>query len=69
MSDTKQARVESTHGYIKTCDYVWIVAPISRAVDDGTIYQLLSRYGNLFEGRICVICTSSDDGIIGSGRK
>jgi hypothetical protein len=69
ITDTNQARVELTHDYIKTCDHVWVVAPISRVVDDTTVYQLLSRYGKAFKGMISVICTHSDAGIIGSERK
>lgn len=46
-----------------------MVAPISRVVDDTTVYQLLSRYGKAFKGMISVICTHSDAGIIGSERK
>ncbi|KAM0714016.1 hypothetical protein Q7P37_010980 [Cladosporium fusiforme] len=69
ISDTNQARVEITHDYIKTCDYVWVVAPISRVVDDGTVYQLLSRYGKAFNGMVSVICTHSDEGIVGSEQK
>jgi hypothetical protein len=61
--------VELTHDYIKTCDYVWVVAPISRVVDDTTVYQLLSRYGKAFRGMLSVICTHSDADIVGSERK
>lgn len=69
ISDTNESRVELTHEFIGSCDYIWIVAPISRAVDDATVFQLLSRYGKLFKGMLCVICTHSDDGIIGSETK
>jgi hypothetical protein len=66
ISDTNESRVETTHGFIGSCDYIWIVAHISRAVDDATVFQLLSRYGKLFKGMLCVICTHSDDGIAAS---
>jgi GTPase SAR1 family protein len=69
ISDTNQSRVELTHDFIGSCDYIWIVAPISRAVDDATVFQLLSRYGKHFKGMLCVICTHSDDGIIASETK
>jgi GTPase SAR1 family protein len=69
ISDTNESRVELTHEFIGSCDYIWIVAPISRAVDDATVFQLLSRYGKLFKGMLCVICTHSDDGIIASETK
>ena len=67
ISDTNQSRVELTHDFIRSCNYIWIVAPISRAVDDATVFQLLSRYGKI--DKLCVICTHSDDGIIGSETK
>lgn len=65
ISDTNSARVELTHNYIRSCDYIWVVAPISRVVDDTTVSQLLMRYAKVFKGMICVICTRSDDGIRG----
>lgn len=61
--------MDLTHDYIKTCDHVWVVAPISRVVDDGTVYQLLSRYGKPFKGMVSVICTHSDEGVLGSEQK
>lgn len=67
ISDTNQSRVELTHEFIRSCRYIWIVAPISRAVDDATVFQILSRYGKIF--KLCVICTHSDDGIIASETK
>jgi hypothetical protein len=66
ISDTNESRVELTHDVIGSCDYIWIVVPIGRAVDDALVFQLLSRYGKLFKGMLCVICTHSDDGIIAS---
>lgn len=58
-----------THSYIKRCDEVWVVAPISRIVDDATVYSLLSRYGKPFNGRVCVIGRHADEGIVGAERK
>lgn len=63
ISDTHEARVNLTKNYVKTCNYVWIVAQISRVVDDGMVYRLLSTYGMAFKGSIAVICTHSDDGV------
>jgi len=67
ISDTNQSRVELTHDFIRSCNYIWIVAPISRAVDDATVFQLLSRYGKI--SKLCVICTHSDDGVTASETK
>jgi hypothetical protein len=65
ISDTNEARVELTHEFIKSCDYIWVVAPIDRIADDSTVNQLFSRYAKSFKGNICVICTHVDDGVIG----
>jgi hypothetical protein len=69
ISDTNESRVELTHGFIESCDYIWVVTHIGRAIDDATVFQLLSRYGKLFKGMLCVICTHSDDGIVGAETK
>jgi hypothetical protein len=65
ISDTNEARVELTHDFIKTCDYIWVVAPLDRIADDSAVNQLFSRYAKPFKGNICVICTHTDDGVIG----
>jgi polyhydroxyalkanoate synthesis regulator phasin len=70
ISDTNQSRVELTYEFIRSCNYIWIVAPIGRVVDDATVFQLLSRYGKVSSNRmLCVICTHSDDGIIAQENK
>jgi len=70
ISDTNQSRVELTYEFIRSCNYIWIVAPIGRVVDDATVFQLLSRYGKVSsKGMLCVICTHSDDGIIAQENK
>ncbi|OQN99565.1 hypothetical protein B0A48_14707 [Cryoendolithus antarcticus] len=51
--------------YIKTCDNIWAVADVARVADDRTVYQLLSRYGIPFEGRVLTIPTHTDDVIVG----
>lgn len=63
ISDTNELRVNHCKEYVKSCDYIWIVAPISRVIDDGMVYRLLSQYGKIFKGRVAVICTHSDDGV------
>lgn len=65
ISDTNEARVELTHECIKSCDYIWVVAPLERIADDSIVNQLFSRYARPFKGNICVICTHTDDGVIG----
>jgi len=41
------------------------VAPLDRITDDSTVNQLFSRYAKTFKGKICVICTHTDDGVVG----
>lgn len=60
ISDTNETRVNLTKEYVKSCNYVWIVAHISRVVDDGQVFHLLSKYGKAFKGDIMVICTHSE---------
>jgi GTPase SAR1 family protein len=70
ISDTNRSRVELTHDFIRSCNFIWIVVSISRAVDDENVFQLLSRYGQISSnGMLCVICTHSDDGIIAQETK
>ncbi|EME48195.1 hypothetical protein DOTSEDRAFT_51419 [Dothistroma septosporum NZE10] len=63
ISDTNTVRVELCRTYIKGCDYLWIVAPIRRVVDDATVYNLLATYGKLFRGKVMVICTHADENV------
>ncbi|KAK6437017.1 hypothetical protein LTR95_006792 [Oleoguttula sp. CCFEE 5521] len=65
ISDTNQARVDITQEYIKTCDYLWATADVARVADDRTVFQLLSRYALPFEGKVWVIPTHTDEGIVG----
>ncbi|KXT05350.1 hypothetical protein AC578_11085, partial [Pseudocercospora eumusae] len=52
-----------TKRYIKSCDSLWLVAPIRRVVDDATVYNLLSKYGRVFKNQVMIVCTHSDEGI------
>ncbi|KAK6430690.1 hypothetical protein LTR95_013153 [Oleoguttula sp. CCFEE 5521] len=69
ISDTHEPRARATHEYIKQCDYIWAVAPISRVVDDKTIYQLFARYAGPFKGNVWIIATHADDGFAGHEKK
>ncbi|KAK3672926.1 hypothetical protein LTR78_007279 [Recurvomyces mirabilis] len=60
LSDSLSSRHELCSKYIKTCDWIWAVAPISRVIDDNLIFGIVQRYGKLFRGRIMIICTHSD---------
>jgi hypothetical protein len=67
VRDANAARAKVSEHYLQNCDQIWVVAPIKRAVDDGTAKQLLGeqfkrrllmdgRYGN-----VSFICTQTDD--------
>ena len=53
-------RVNATNRQIDQCDYIWIVAPIERAITNTTIDSLLGRYADAFKGKVVVILTRSD---------
>jgi hypothetical protein len=67
VRDANAARAKVSESYLQNCNRIWIVAPIKRAVDDGTAKELLGeqfkrrllmdgQYGN-----VSFICTQTDD--------
>ncbi|KAL7554660.1 hypothetical protein ACHAWF_018144, partial [Thalassiosira exigua] len=67
VRDSNAARAKVAEGYLQNCNQIAIVAPIKRAVDDGTAKELLGeqfrrrllmdgQYGNVF-----FVCTQTDD--------
>ena len=67
VRDANAARANVAASYLQNCSCIWIVAPIKRAVDDGTAKELLGeqfkrrllmdgQYGN-----VSFICTQTDD--------
>jgi len=67
VRDANAARAKVAESYLQNCNQIAIVAPIKRAVDDGTAKELLGEqfkrrllmdgnYGNVF-----FICTQTDD--------
>lgn len=67
VRDSNAARAKVAENYLQNCNQIAIVAPIKRAVDDGTAKELLGeqfkrrllmdgQYGNIF-----FICTQTDD--------
>ncbi|KAH7049218.1 Dynamin family-domain-containing protein [Macrophomina phaseolina] len=67
VHDSNAARAAVADGYIKQCTGLWIVAPITRAVDDKAAKTLL---GNSFKrqlkldgtyGNVTFICSKTDD--------
>jgi hypothetical protein len=67
VRDANAARAKVSEQYLQHCHQIWVVAPIKRAVDDGTAKELLGeqfkrrllmdgQYGN-----VSFICTQTDD--------
>eukprot|EP00536_Pseudo-nitzschia_multiseries_P011811 jgi/Psemu1/289916/fgenesh1_pg.422_\ len=67
VRDANAARARVSERYLQHCNQIWVVAPIKRAVDDGTAKELMGeqfkrrllmdgQYGN-----IAFICTQTDD--------
>jgi hypothetical protein len=66
VNDANAARAKVAETYLENCSNIWIVAPMKRAVDDGTAKNLM---GDQFKrralmdgqyGNISFICTSTD---------
>lgn len=55
--------MELSKQHIKLCDYLWVVAPVKRVVDDGSVYNILATYGQRFKGKVAVICTHADESV------
>ncbi|KAM3423220.1 hypothetical protein BST61_g669 [Cercospora zeina] len=63
ISDTNAVKVNVANAYIRQCDGLWIVAPISRAVNSTTVDSLYAKYAERFQDSIAIICTRSEDEI------
>jgi len=67
VRDANAARAKVAESYLRNCNLIWIVAPIKRAVDDGTAKELLGeqfRRRLLMDGQyanVSFICTQTDD--------
>ncbi|KAK6219041.1 hypothetical protein LQW54_002543 [Pestalotiopsis sp. IQ-011] len=67
VQDSNAARTAVAENYIKNCKYVWVVAPITRAVDDKTARKLMGESFKLqlkLDGkydRVSFICSKTDD--------
>jgi hypothetical protein len=65
VRDANAARAKVAEQYLQNCSQIWVVAPIKRAVDDGTAKELL---GEQFKrrllmdgsyGNVSFICTQT----------
>jgi hypothetical protein len=67
VRDANAARAKVSEQYLQNCSQLWIVAPIKRAVDDGTAKELMGENFKrrlLMDGQysnISFICTQTDD--------
>lgn len=67
VRDANAARAKVAESYTQHCNRIWIVAPIQRAVDDGTARSLMGEEFKrtlLMDGQYCnvsFICTQTDD--------
>ncbi|OBT96981.1 hypothetical protein VE01_05489 [Pseudogymnoascus verrucosus] len=72
LHDTNLARVKATQDYLLRCNYIFIVAKISRAITDqslkSSLYSILSRHAELEweesagkSMKVAVVCTKSED--------
>lgn len=59
--DTNKVRVDASLDMLRSCDSIWVVTKIDRAITDTTVDSLLSRYGKSYN--MIVICTGIDDNI------
>ena len=75
VQDSNAARARVAEDYKKSCSSIWIVAPITRAVDDKTAKNLLTnrmRDQLKLDGHldlVTVICTKSDEITISEAEK
>ncbi|KFZ06243.1 hypothetical protein V501_07587 [Pseudogymnoascus sp. VKM F-4519 (FW-2642)] len=71
LHDTNLARVKATQDYLLRCNYIFIVAKISRAITDqslkSSLYSILSRHAELEweesagkSMKVAVVCTKSE---------
>ncbi|KAI7383354.1 hypothetical protein KC336_g18393, partial [Hortaea werneckii] len=61
LDDTNRVRVDASYEIMSTCDAIWVVAKIDRAITETGVDSLLMRYGKAF--KMVMICTGTDDNI------
>jgi hypothetical protein len=67
VRDANAARAKVSESYLQNCSQIWVVAPIRRAVDDGTAKDLMGEQFKrrlLMDGQynnVSFICTQTDD--------
>lgn len=61
LDDTNRQRVDASYEMMRSCDAIWVVAKIDRAITETGVDSLLMRYGKAYE--MVMICTGTDDNI------
>lgn len=58
LDDTNQVRVNASLDIMRSCDSIWVVTKIDRAITDTQVDSLLMRYGKSF--KMAIVCTAID---------
>ena len=61
IDDTNQVRVRASYQMMQSCDSIWVIAKIDRAITDSAVDSLLMKYGR--SKKMIVVCTGIDDNI------
>ena len=61
LDDTNQVRVNASLDMMRSCDSIWVVTKIDRAITETSVDALLMRWGKSYN--MVVICTCTDDNI------
>ncbi|CAK3974892.1 Hypothetical predicted protein [Lecanosticta acicola] len=61
LDDVNKVRVDASYDMMRSCDSIWIVTKIARAITDTAVDALLMRFGKTY--KVAVICTGIDDGV------
>ncbi|KAL9596174.1 MAG: hypothetical protein Q9179_004711 [Wetmoreana sp. 5 TL-2023] len=61
LSDMSRTRTSATNQYVRSCNYLFLVAPIARVQTDNLVDRRLSEYMRRFGSRVALACTKTDD--------
>ncbi|RMZ03151.1 hypothetical protein D0860_06920 [Hortaea werneckii] len=61
LDDTNRVRVDASYEIMNSCEAIWVVAKIDRAITETGVDSLLMRYAK--EYKMVMICTGTDDNI------
>ncbi|KAL8651588.1 MAG: hypothetical protein Q9210_003171 [Variospora velana] len=61
LSDMNRTRTRATNEYIRSCDYLFLVAPVARVQTDNLVDRRIMEYIHKFGSQVALICTKTDD--------